>query len=850
MIREKNIITLYGGNEYHTDDNDSVIVVGTGTALVYLQPSEGKRIDRKLLIAEAGCGCRIPSILYTDDDGITWKYVIMAYDSNCELLITPDENREETIDSFAGFANIENTQMLGYEEAVAEIYRIKRVKDDAFIYQVDKDDRYFYEQGLRDIYAELAGGIPDLSSAGVGNDIYVAMKYICDLYGITIEDYDSICSYAGKNPSARDIAQLSGFVIRSFECDDDWYRNESDTTIVFSDDNRVYVAVRGFAGRLKLIDPGSGKKITSDRKMISRPGRAGIAICRPLPSGKVNKKSLWDYLIGSMSRRSIILTVILSVAAAAVGIAAALFMKNAFDKYVPGTDKVHLLYASVVVLAVCLCTMIFEIPRSIVKTGMIRKAGFDLQCAVYQRVFDLPTKVTAMVDSADLAGRISGLGNAAATAVVHLCNGGAAVFSALLFLTIMTVLSVPLAVVMFAAILLDLILTYILTGRRTRGAAGKINNGGKLASELYQDLKGIEKIRLSGSENSVLYRYVGNLLALKRDEEACEKAAATSTVVATVTQSILPVAAVILAGMGTELSVGDFMAFAASFAGFYTSVMTASDSYKRFGSIVPDWESVSFLFDNEPESFGGNIRPGSISGRIDMDSLVFGYDDEKVFNGLTLHIRSGEYLGITGTSGSGKTTLVRALLGFITPQKGKIYYDNMDLATLDKKKIREMTGVVLQDDSLISGSIADNLSVMSPGMSTDKMMEVLELAGMKEDIEKMPMGLDTVIDSENPAISGGQKQQMLIARALAKEPRMVIFDEATGALDNISQKKVCDALSGLKMTRIVIAHRLSTVLKCDRIVVLDNGRIAEEGTYDQLIEKDGIFADMARRQMT
>ena len=145
MIREKNIITLYGGNEYHTDDNDSVIVVGTGTALVYLQPSEGKRIDRKLLIAEAGCGCRIPSLLYTDDDGITWKYVIMAYDSNCELLITPDENREETIDSFAGFANIENTQMLGYEEAVAEIYRIKRVKDDAFIYQVDKDDRYFYE---------------------------------------------------------------------------------------------------------------------------------------------------------------------------------------------------------------------------------------------------------------------------------------------------------------------------------------------------------------------------------------------------------------------------------------------------------------------------------------------------------------------------------------------------------------------------------------------------------------------------------------------------------------------------------------------------------------------------------
>ena len=219
-----------------------------------------------------------------------------------------------------------------------------------------------------------------------------------------------------------------------------------------------------------------------------------------------------------------------------------------------------------------------------------------------------------------------------------------------------------------------------------------------------------------------------------------------------------------------------------------------------------------------------------------------------VVDGMNLKIRAGEYVGIVGATGCGKSTLMRLLLGFETPQKGAIYYDGQDISKIDLRSLRRRIGTVMQDGSLFQGDIYSNIVISAPQLSLDDAWEAAEIAGIADDIRAMPMGMQTMISEGQGGISGGQKQRLMIARAVAPRPRVLMFDEATSALDNKTQKQVSEALDRLKCTRIVIAHRLSTIKNCDRILVLDKGHVVENGTYDQLIEKNGVFADLVARQ--
>ena len=220
----------------------------------------------------------------------------------------------------------------------------------------------------------------------------------------------------------------------------------------------------------------------------------------------------------------------------------------------------------------------------------------------------------------------------------------------------------------------------------------------------------------------------------------------------------------------------------------------------------------------------------------------------RIINNLSLKIHSGEYIAIVGRTGCGKSTLLRLLLGFEKPEKGAVYYDGTDLSTVDLKSLRRMIGTVMQDGQLFQGDIYSNIVITSPKLTIDDAWEAAELAGIADDIRAMPMGMHTLITEGAGSISGGQRQRLMIARAIAPKPKILMFDEATSALDNITQKKVAESLAALKCTRIVIAHRLSTVKTCDRILVLDGGKIIEEGNYETLMSKNAFFASLVERQ--
>jgi len=278
--------------------------------------------------------------------------------------------------------------------------------------------------------------------------------------------------------------------------------------------------------------------------------------------------------------------------------------------------------------------------------------------------------------------------------------------------------------------------------------------------------------------------------------------------------------------------------------------MSVASMALTFANIKPIMEMAKPLLDAEPEISEGKQVITNVSGNIEINNLSFRYNEKMpyVIDGLNLTIKPGQYVAIVGKTGCGKSTLMRLLLGFEKPNKGSIYYDGKDMNTIELRSLRRKIGVVMQNGSLFMGDIYSNIVISAPELTVDDAWEAARQAGIAEDIEKMPMGMNTLIAEGAGGISGGQKQRIMIARAIAPKPKILMFDEATSALDNITQKIVSDSLDKLNCTRIVIAHRLSTIKQCDRIIVLDKGNIIEDGTYEELIRQNGYFAELVERQ--
>ena len=233
-----------------------------------------------------------------------------------------------------------------------------------------------------------------------------------------------------------------------------------------------------------------------------------------------------------------------------------------------------------------------------------------------------------------------------------------------------------------------------------------------------------------------------------------------------------------------------------------------------------------------------------------MSNLSFRYEEGAplVLDDISLDIHPGEYVAIVGRTGCGKSTFMRLLLGFEKPTRGAVYYSRQDISDVDIRSLRRHIGVVLQSGTLLQGDLLMNITVANPKAGLDEAWAAAEMAGIADDIRKMPMGMQTLVSEGGGGISGGQRQRILIARAVCGKPKILMLDEATSALDNVTQRHVSDALDGLACTRVVIAHRLSTIRHADRIIMLDGGKVVEDGTYDELVARNGAFADLVARQ--
>ena len=381
--------------------------------------------------------------------------------------------------------------------------------------------------------------------------------------------------------------------------------------------------------------------------------------------------------------------------------------------------------------------------------------------------------------------------------------------------------------------------------------------GGEAAARLVDSyvlemITGIAKIRMAAAEDRVLVNWGERFTKLRSKLIRARQVtnAHTAFLAGYNILTLTGVFAVIALLNEDPLTTGAFLAFVAAFSTAMLSAQQMAQTVLGLSFQLPMVKFFQPLLDTLPQSNAKKANPGTLSGRIEVNNIFFRYtrDGPPVLAGVNLKIEPGEFLAVAGPSGCGKSSLVRVLLGLEAAQSGAVFFDGRDLRGLDQDAVRRQVGTVLQNTKLMPGSLFENIRGATD-CSLEDAWEAARAAGIDADIEAMPMGMQTIITEASRSFSGGQIQRIAIARAIVHRPPILIFDEATSALDNETQAGITQKLEQLSTTRLIIAHRLSTIRNADRIIVLKDGQLVEQGTYSELMDQKRVFYSLAMRQM-
>lgn len=847
------LISLKGGELYITSDPELEYKVQEGRAIIYIIPVDEKGgKGRRFFLYEAEPGTVIPALDYTDFDGIHWNLGIAAFDE-ITIMAGISDNMELQKEKFAKLIQLNNFEMEGFEEGLVEWYRLNSLKEDGYIHKNRLERIQVYESGLGLIY-NLFHHVPKrLVDEEAVNETYTAMKYLCGQRGICIADYEKVRESCKDDMSVENIARVSHFISRKIVLEENWYRKDLGSLLVFREqDEKVYACIMKGCGKYIAYDPVSGEKQKVTKAFAESLDFHAYMCYRPFENEKVNLKGLLYFGLQSIRIPDMVRFLAMTLIGTLIGLLIPTLNQQLYDSFIPLGASGALLQMCCVILAFMLGNVSFTVVKNLAGFRMTSKIAHDVQCATYDRVFNLPESFFRNYDSGDLGQRVMETGS--------FVNG---VISLLLSAVMTGVFCVVYAGKMIgysgflSIVAMGMLVVYVITviyfGLKTvKYEREMMETGGRVSSVMYQLLAGISKIRIAGAEDRALYEYLKPYINLREKAIKSEKIELFINVFSMIMESMFSIVLYILViQCDIGISLGTFLAFSSAFGSFSASVLSLADSMLGANSIKPAYERIQPIIETMSEFEESKAMPGDISGDIEISNVSFAYDKdgENVLSDINLHIRSGEYVALVGSSGCGKTTLLKLLLGFEKPATGKIYYDGRDIESMDKRELRKKLGVVLQDGSLISGSIYENITITAPNVEQEAVEEVIEAVGLARDISEMPMGVHTMLNEDCGTISGGQQQRILIARAIVNKPKILYFDEATSALDNITQALVCESLEKLKATRVVIAHRLSTVIHCDRIIVLDKGRIVEQGSFEELMKQEGLFYQFAKRQM-
>lgn len=847
----EHIIHLDGGGIYITPNATSTYQVLKGPVLVYLMPVDGEGGQgRRFLIYEALEGERIPSF-HEEGFSETWVFCLVALD-HAAVEEIPDTMSEALGNEFVKRARLKNIGGEGYKELLLEVYDRNSIKEEGYIFTSQREREDTRQKSLRLIWNLFDRGILHQATPESGNQIYDAMAYVCDRKKIPIAPFDKVTASAGRRFRVEDVARISNFIVREVVMEEGWQKKDSGAMVSFLEKGHKPIALLPKGSRYIAYNPASHERRKVDQQYADSMELKAYALYRPFPNKKLSVWEMFRFGFQEADFRDWALFLLLMLLGTLIGILLPMISEQIYDKYIPMGSVNGIMEICIVLLACNAGNLSFTMVKNLSAVRGVSKMKNAVLAAACERLFNLPESFYREYKSAELSDRILKI-----DCIFNLLSGVAvktfvsAMFSFLYLFQMNNYapeLMKPALLMVFAVMTVIIVLAVL----QMKYEKELLDESAEANSRMYQFLTGIQKIRMAGVEDRALLEYLEPYGRSKEIMMHKERMTNLSGVLTANANSLFSVVFYFLmVDHLLLLSVGQFSAFMAAFGAFCAAMMEVGTSLFKLNGLLPMLDRLRPVLEALPEYEEDSELPGDLSGEIEISNVDFAYNEESgmVLKNLSIHIDAGEYIGIVGSSGCGKSTLLKLLLGFEKPISGKIYYDSKDIDSMDKRELRKKFGVVLQDGRLISGTIFDNVTISAPGATIKDAEEVVRKVGLADDIKRMPMGMHTVLSETGGTISGGQAQRILIARAIIGKPKLIFFDEATSALDNVTQAMVCESLKSLNATRIVIAHRLSTIADCDRILVMDKGRVVEEGNYEALMARKGIFYELASRQI-
>lgn len=599
----------------------------------------------------------------------------------------------------------------------------------------------------------------------------------------------------------------------------------------------------------KFFDYQTGNEIRLSSKTKNMIKDEAICFYKPFSLKKLKIVDLIKFIMGSLNVVDFIMIIAITLVVQGIGLIAAPVNKLLIGKILPSGQTGLLIPVSYLLIGMVFSTTLISITNSLISARIDTKLRLSVECASMSRILSLPANFFKEYNSGELANRVGYVQALCGMLTDIFLKTGLTTLFSFMYIFQMNMYAPQLVIPGILVVVVQVVVMIFHTLLLLKLQRKQMKVGAKLGGVVYALFSSIQKIKLSGAERRAFAKW-----------SAQYKKSAELSYNPPILIKVMPIFSTIITLIGTMIifyiagSTGvtqeNYIPFNTAYGAVSAGIIALAGLSTKFSEIKPILEMVEPILNAEPEISENREILTKLSGSIEINNISFRYDENSplILDDLSLKIAPGQYVAIVGKTGCGKSTLMRLLLGFEKPQSGAIYYDGKDINRLDLKSLRQHIGAVMQNGKLFQGDIYSNIVISAPWLLIDDAWEAARLASVANDIENMPMGMHTVISEGSGGVSGGQKQRLMIARAIAPRPSILMFDEATSALDNITQKQISQSLDLLKSTRIVIAHRLSTIKNCDRIIVLDNGKIIEDGKYSELINNNCYFAELVKRQ--
>ncbi|MET8948846.1 NHLP bacteriocin export ABC transporter permease/ATPase subunit [Streptomyces sp. NPDC004542] len=680
---------------------------------------------------------------------------------------------------------------------------------------------------------------------------YAACKLVARAAGITLAEPAQSGTGGDRLDPVEQVALASRVRTRAVRLDGHWWRENVGPLVGHRALSGAPVALLWRRGGYVAVHPATGRETPVEKANAEEFEPRAVMFYRPLPERGLGPLGLLRFCMRG-TRGDLVNLLLAGLVTVVIGALVPIATGKVLGEYVPEARQGLIVRVCLAVMISSVVAAAFMLLENLTILRLEGRIEATLQPAVWDRLLRLPTKFFTRRSTGELASAAMGI-----SAIRRLLAGVGPVVAQSVTVGAMNLgllfwYSAPMAMaaigmlVVIGAVFLGLGLWQVRWQRRLVVLGNKLNN------QAFQTLRGLPKLRVAAAENYAYAAWAGEFARSRELQQRVGRIKNLTTVLGAV---YLPVCTLLmfmlLAGPARgAMSAAAFLTFNTSVTMLLTSVTQLTGAFVSAVAALPLFEEIKPVLEAAPEVRAASTRPGPLSGAVEARRLSFRYADDGplVLDDVSFEVRPGEFVAVVGPSGCGKSTLLRLLIGFDKPVSGSVLYDGQDLAALDQSAVRRQCGVVLQHAQPFTGSILDVICGTEP-YTPEEAMAAAELAGLAEDIQRMPMGLHTIV-SGSGAISGGQRQRLMIAQALIRRPRILFFDEATSALDNDTQRTVIDSTRKLNATRIVIAHRLSTVLDADRVVVMEDGKVIQQGPPAELLaDTGGRLHELVRRQL-